>query len=115
MNDKHPTLFPTEDPLKPWQTSARARNTDPGTSHAAARSIPSKAIRESQAWILEILKEHGPMTDQEIWDCGAEALMSTSGARTRRSELVFEKLVRDSGERKKLPSGRYSIVWEAVQ
>lgn len=97
---------------------AHARNTDPETSHAAARSITSERIRASQQIVLSILKTYGPLTDEDIWSyvlgLGHRGHLSPSGARTRRSELVALGRVRDTGERKTLASGRQAIVWAAV-
>lgn len=90
---------------------ARARGSDPITSHTAADSVTR--IRMSQAHILSIIKEHGPISDQEI-AARLEMKMSPSGARTRRAELVGRGLVVDSGKREKLESGRLSILWEAI-
>jgi len=86
---------------------AKARRTDPGTSHAAAKSVTR--IRESQAKVLRVLQEHGPLTDAGIYShlCG----LSPSGARTRRSELVARGKVVDTGERERLASGRNAILW----
>ncbi len=39
---------------------------------------------------------------------------SASGIRTRRNELVELGVIRDSGKREKLRSGRYGVVWEVV-
>lgn len=90
---------------------ARARNPDPATSYAAADSVTR--IRLSQAHILGIIKDHGPITDNEIF-ARLEIKLSPSGARTRRAELVDRGLVKDSGSRERLESGRMSILWEAV-
>lgn len=92
--------------------AAHARRTDPSTSHAAADSVDR--IRESQALILGILRAFGPMTDTEIAERIRPGVMSPSGCRTRRSELVTKGKVVDSGERKRLDSGRMSIVWRAI-
>ena len=90
---------------------AVARTTDPETSHRAAASV--KRICESQQAILDALRTHGPMHDELIFACVSD-LMSPSGARTRRSELVRDGLVRDSMKRAKTASNRETIIWEAV-
>jgi len=103
-----PTLFDQE-PV------ARARATDPDTSHEAARSVSN--LRLSQESVLKVLRLI-PMTDVEmarIYHSSIDVpLQSDSGLRTRRKELVDLGLVRDSGHRRKLPSGRSAIVWEVV-
>ena len=90
---------------------ARARNTDPDTSHMAAVSVHH--IRASQQLILRALEAHGPGTDEDIygWLKLEGRKVSLSGARTRRSELVRLGFVEDSGEKKMLPSRRLAIVW----
>lgn len=98
---------------------ARARRSDPETSHAAARSITSDAIRTSQMAVYALLRRLGPMNDQELvvryyQQTGGVPYQSPSGIRTRRSELVAAGLVRDSGDRATLDSGRQAIVWVAV-
>lgn len=99
---------------------ARARNTDPETSHEAAESITSDKIRESQAVVLGLLRRFGPMTDTEIWTAyeasrnPAAPTQSPSGLRTRRCELIKLMMVYDTGKRRVLASGRNSIVWAAT-
>ncbi len=93
-------------------TVAHARSTDPDTSHEAARSVGK--IRESQQAIFAFLREYGAHTDEEIWETFEHSGISPSGARTRRSELVTMGLVRDSGQRKRLQTGRRAIVWEVT-
>ena len=94
----------------------RARNSDPWTSHAAAQSVPTVFVRASQQAVLKVLRRYGPLHDQHIihrvraWGFKA----SNSGIRSRRSELVYLGLVRNSGRTVKLPSGRNSIIWEIV-
>jgi hypothetical protein len=59
------------------------------------------------------------MTDTklvELYGLGTEEgecpKQSPSGIRTRRSELVEEGIVKDSGRLETLPSNRKAIVWE---
>ena len=91
---------------------AVARRHDPSTSWAAAASLGPTTIRRSQLVVWRLLQDDGPMTDEQLV---ARLLgrMSPSGARTRRAELVDLGLVRDTGQRVKLHSGRLAIVWEA--
>jgi hypothetical protein len=109
---EHQTLFQ-------FDTSVRrplARGGDPETSHEAARSIVE--LTEKQEFLRALLRREGPSTDEEIWNhmiiCIGFPLMSESGARTRRAELVAMNAVRDSGKRRKTRSGRNAIVWEGV-
>lgn len=92
------------------------RTGDPETSEIAAKSLTEEKIRTSQHEVWSLLRECGPMTDGEIAEAAERAgvSQSPSGLRTRRAELVRKMLVADSGERKVLPSGRQSIVWEAI-
>lgn len=86
-----------------------ARRTDPETSWDAARSV--KNLRISQQAVLEVIRRYQPVSDEEIY---RQLLlpMSTSGARTRRKELVTRGLVRDSGQRGRTASNRKTILWE---
>jgi len=92
----------------------RARNTDPQTSHEAAASV--KDLTETKKYILKALNR--PRTDIGLGEAYRNLKfaprVSESGLRSRRSELVTDGLVRDSGERVKLESGRKAIVWERV-
>lgn len=94
---------------------ARARWSDPPTSHEAARSVIH--IRESQQFILSVLQVDGPLTDEELFAAVTHRgrRISPSGCRTRRSELVKLGLICDSDKRKRLSSGRFSIVWMAAE
>ncbi len=94
-----------------------ARTTDPQTSHDAARSVEN--ITETQSAILTLLTF--PMTDEELTDAFYNMQQvagwknaSPSGIRTRRAELVARGLVKDSGERIKLSSGRSGIAWQVA-
>ncbi len=99
------------------RTVAHARRTDPETSHAAAASLDTITIRESQREVYALFLQYGPMTDEEMVAQAHlnDVQQSESGLRTRRSELVksFDPpLICDSEERKKLASGRKAIVWK---
>ena len=87
-----------------------ARMTDPETSHEAAASVAN--LTEVKSKILEILER--PQCDVDlVFNIRAQTdwLVSESGIRSRRSELVDAGLVVDTQDRVKLPSGRYAIVW----
>jgi hypothetical protein len=90
----------------------RARRYDPSTSHEAAASVNN--VRESQLYILRLLRSRGPSTDEELWRCIPNNIISVSGARSRRSELVGLGLVKDSGIRRKTKANRQTIVWEVT-
>lgn len=91
---------------------AHARRTDPGTSHAAARSVEN--LRPRQLAILETLRRCGPLTDEGIAMRYVGPLQSPSGMRTRRRELVDAGLVEDTGERSRTRAGRSTILWGAT-
>lgn len=94
----------------------RARATDPDTSHQAAAALTTERLRQSQAEVLALLREHGPMCDSVIAMQARRAgiRQSPSGLRTRRAELVALGSVGDSGKRVKLSTGRKSIIWTAL-
>lgn len=93
---------------------AHARKTDPTTSHDAGRSV--KDITSTQAFILKALRK--PLTDVALVNAyrgyKTAPQASESGIRSRRSELVAQGLVVDTGNRIKLPSGRNAIVWSVA-
>lgn len=93
--------------------TAKARKTDPQTSHDAAKSV--KDITLTQFYVLKALSR--PRTDLELVEAyrntkGAP-LASESGIRSRRAELVRAGKVIDTGVRVVLPSHRQAIVWSA--
>lgn len=103
----------TADQLPLFDPRTRVRPGDPETSHAAAESLDRGYVRASQQSVLLFLRICGPMTDaQLVRDYSGTPAQSPSGLRTRRSELTQAGLVRDSGRRVRLPSGRYAIEWE---
>jgi hypothetical protein len=97
------------------QLEARARSTDPDTSHDAARSIGE--MTEKRQAVLDIIRAIGGGTDEDIIDAyrsSSAPMQSASGIRTRRAELVRCGLVEDSGMRRNRSSGRHAIVWRVT-
>lgn len=89
---------------------AVARRTDPSTSWEAARSIDETTLRQSQAVVLATILVNGPMSDEELVG-RVNHVLSPSGARTRRAELVTKNLIEDTGRRATLVSQRKAIIW----
>ena len=94
-----------------------ARISDPETSHEAAKSVSK--LKEMYDTMLIAFESLGPMNDEQLiklWRVGVNELgwrsASESGIRSRRSELVAQGKIVDSGKRVKMQSGRMSIVWE---
>lgn len=100
---------------------ARARTTDPDTSHEAAQSVNGTLAR-NQGYVLQTFRENVfPMTDHALFESyaalerpGIVGRQSESGIRTRRKELVDRGVLEDSGVRVRLPSGRHAIRWQLV-
>lgn len=88
---------------------ARARKSDPATSHAAARSVNLANLGRTRDALLYLLKRNGPLTDEQIariWadceelgKCTANGFpkCSPSGLRSRRAELVTLGFVEAAG------------------
>jgi hypothetical protein len=88
---------------------ARARNTDPDTSHAAAEAI-SPSLRAIQREVLDYAKARGfaGFTDPAM----AEHFGSTSSTlRSRRCELVAMGLIARTDAKVKVGKGRSHYVW----
>jgi hypothetical protein len=67
-----------------------------------------------QRLVIDQLRTHGPMTDEELLrsvaiDTGQDYPAST--IKTRRSELVAAGVVVDTGETRPTRFGRAAIVW----
>lgn len=88
-----------------------ARTLDPQTSHDAAASVTGIQTTQFYVW-LHLEK---PMTDVELVDAYMAdphaPQASPSGIRSRRAELVEQGMVEATGDKVKLPSGRYANVW----
>lgn len=93
----------TTDTLPLFATPARARATDPATSHDAARSVDTSAL---EALVLDTLRDHpAGLTTKEMARVTGEDRVTLS---PRLRPLARKGLVREAGKR-----GR-SIVWEAA-
>jgi hypothetical protein len=93
---------------------AQARNTDPQTSHDAAKSV--RNIPYSKKAILSLLRKH--QSDMQLVANYTKLVTqnkapraSESGIRSRRAELVKLGLVKDTGKRDLSASNRQMIVW----
>ncbi len=88
-----------------------ARHTDPKTSHDAAASVTN--LTATQQAILKCYNR--PRTDVSLVEAyrnlKSAPRASESGIRSRRAELVGQGLIKDTGLRERLPSGRHAIVW----
>jgi hypothetical protein len=91
---------------------SNTRTTDPVTSHEAGASV--KNITVTKSYILRILGKRG-RTDTQLIEAYRNykraPFASESGIRSRRSELVADGFLLDTGARVVLASGRRSIVW----
>jgi hypothetical protein len=96
------------------RTRARARRSDPITSHEAAAAFSVSQLRASQYEIFRLFSLFGACHDEQLLERARQhgVRQSESGIRTRRHELVERGLLKDSGTTVTLPeSGRQSIVW----
>lgn len=88
--------------VEPWQL---ARNSDPDTSHAAARTAERIVLT---AAVLDVVHRCGPSTVCEV----AHALGINAWRTSKRmSDLKNDGLVVDTGTRRRGDSGRHQIVW----
>lgn len=99
--------------------AARARSSDPETSHEAAASV--RHLRESERAVLRVLNRLGSATDERIADeyemiryHWGLPYQSPSGLRTRRSALVDMGRVEFAGEYGRTASGRRTRIWRAT-
>lgn len=88
-----------------FSASAPAQHHSP-TSKAAGRQIeaPRTSLRDR---VLECIREHGPLTDEEIQQ---RTGMNPSTQRPRRIELMRAGLIVEAGV-KPTASGRKAVAW----
>jgi hypothetical protein len=78
------------------------------------QTIKSVRVTDNQAEVYNVLREFGPLPDVALVPLAQHVMnsrQSSSGIRSRRAELEAAGLVRDTGQRMKLPSGRKAHVW----
>ena len=97
-------------------TTAHARNSDPDTSHAAAKSV--RDLTGVQQGIVEILNWK-PLTDEQLVIAYENAYIefeypeaTPQSIRSRRAELVRTGHVEFTGRKEQLKSGRWARVWK---
>jgi DNA-binding transcriptional ArsR family regulator len=91
---------------------AYARSYDPKTSHEAARHVRKHSASAMEYKALRTLREHpGGLTTHELVYLTGIPWNTIS---PRLAPLVRKLLVRDSGKRRKGPTNRPCIVWEAI-
>lgn len=91
---------------------ARARRSDPETSHEAAVSVQVVRQRSYVLAAARVLQEFDDNALQvRVREMYPDQKFSDSGVRTRRSELVNLGFIEDSGTRITLPTHRRAIVW----
>ena len=103
--------------LDPFEPKTHARGSDPVTSHMAAESIKEFAPTHCEA-IFAALKEHGPMTADEI--SAKTGLLAHQVnkrlADMRRAAITYARgpKAMPNGEYRPSDSGRVERVWAAV-
>lgn len=93
----------------------RTRIVDPPTSDDSAKGTTCR--RGAREDVLSLFTFGVSLTDTQLIELHSKSSLSPqtpSGLRTRRSELVTLGRIRDSGQKRKLKSGRMSIVWESA-
>ena len=110
-------MLPDPFTLDLFEEPARARRTDPETSHEAAASIEGLTARRQA--VLEVLRRYGPLTDEELVGIYEEKRVlppqSPSGIRTRRNELVRAGLVEATDILRTTVSGRRAKTWSPTE
>lgn len=95
----------------PYLKDGRTGYQPADTSLTAAISMTGHTETYRKA-VLKALIDHGPMTADEI---GARLNVSILTIRPRTTELKDAGKIIDTGQRRKTPSGRPSIVWQAKE
>ena len=89
-----------------------SRNTDPPTSHDAARTVEKK-LNDLQATVLEFIRQRGTVIDSDLVARGVSQGYAESTLRKRRTELSQMGLLELVGQRKN-QRGRKELVWQVT-
>lgn len=91
----------------------KARASDPETSRKAASSVTN--MTKKRQHVMATFRRYGSLTDEQLVSVYGQmddvADQSDSGLRTRRSELVKMGLLCDTGQTRRIRSGRMAVVW----
>ena len=90
--------------------SARARRSDPVTSHEAA---DHNDVENSIGLVLSALRSFGPSADHELVALLGQSGFTPQRLRTARAALVERGIVQKSGIYRLTGHGRRAIVWAA--
>ena len=92
---------------------AKTRASDGHTSRKAASSVTNMTKKRQD--VMMTFRRYGTLTDEQLvsvyGQMGDVADQSESGLRTRRSELVKMGLLCDTGQTRRIRSGRMAVVW----
>jgi hypothetical protein len=73
----------------------------------AGLRLPQPPLGAAQARVLETIREHGPLTDNE----GIAITRMFNGYRARRIELFKAGLIREAGTKINQESGQEAVLW----
>lgn len=98
-----PTLFELNEPLQPWQGGAKARRTDPQSSHDAAKRQDASGLTAShEALVLELVREFPGRTSKQLSEKTEldrhEVARRLSGLKNRKPSLVRADVPEGGGE-----------------
>jgi predicted ArsR family transcriptional regulator len=93
------------------QPAARARRTDPATSHEAAASLDYATLERLQALIAQALQSAGPLTTSEL---GERLIIARDSLSPRMKSLCERGIVEWTGQYRPGPSGRKQKLWRAL-
>ena len=91
---------------------AYARNTDPETSHLAARSISGKCVTKIEAEVLGVILSSGS-NGATVWEIESMTGIRNGSVSPRTAPLCRKGLIVNSGKRRKGDSTRLQTVWIA--
>lgn len=79
--------------------------------------IKGVRVTPAQAEVYSVLEQYGPLPDHALVPLAQHVVnthQSSSGIRSRRAELAARGLVRETGKRVRMPSGRLARTFEVA-